>query len=155
MAKAFEKQIKTVEVQRKRQVDILKDLKDNKEKQIKAIKDKSDDKLSIQEKKINKLLDERMDGMQKRSDEINLKDLTYYFTCPNPAPINFIGFRGQLNIYNDIKNGNISIKTIEEDQKKFKPNLSEITTGNPKYRKKYQSGAITNIKIFYNSRRII
>ena len=95
-----------------------------------------------------------MDGIQKRSDEINLKDLTYCFTCPNPAPINFIGFRGWLNIYNDIKNGNISIKTIEEDQNKFKPNLSEITTGNPKYRKKYQSGAITNIKNFYNSRRI-
>ena len=154
MGKAFEKQIKTVEIQGKKQVDVLKELKDNKEKQIKAIKDKTDDKLSIPEKNFNKLLDERMDGIQKMSDEINLKDLTYYFTCPNPAPINFIGFRGRLNIYNDIKIGNISIKAVEEDQKKFKPNLSEITARNPKYRKKYQSGAITNIKNFYNSRQI-
>ena len=57
------------------------------------------------------------------SDEINFND--YHFISPNIAPINFIGFRVPLNIYNDIKNGNISIEKGEEDQKKFKSSLSE------------------------------
>ena len=63
LVKAFEKQTKTIEDQGKKQTDALKDLKDNKEKQAKAIEDKSGDKLSIQEKK-KKLLDERIDEMQ-------------------------------------------------------------------------------------------
>ena len=39
------------------------------------------------------------------SDEINFNDLTYNFTSPNLDPINFIGIKGSLNIYNEIKNG--------------------------------------------------
>ena len=86
------------------------------------------------------------------SDEINFNDLAYHFISPNIAPINFIGFKVPLNIYNDIKNGNISIEKGEEDQKKFKSSLSELTSGNPKYGRKYQLDAITNIKNLYTSR---
>ena len=98
MRKAFEKkqQTKAIEDQGKKQIDALKDLKHNKEKQIKAIEDKSDDKLSIQETFFKELLDNKM-------DEIH-------------------GFRGRLNIYEEIKNGNIGIKK----QKKIKRNLNQI-----------------------------
>ena len=44
--KAFEKQIKTIEDEREKQIEALKDLKP--EEQTKAIEGKSDDKLSIQ-----------------------------------------------------------------------------------------------------------
>ena len=37
-----------------------------------------------------------------------------------------------MHIYNEIKNGNISIERIE-DQKQFKLKLNEITIGNPKH----------------------
>ena len=47
---------------------------------------------------MNKLLDKRMDETQKMSDEINFNNLTCYFASPNLAPINFIGFKGPLNI---------------------------------------------------------
>ena len=67
--------------------------------------------------------------------------------------IYFIGFRGPLNIYKETKNVNISIEKAEEDEKKFQSNLSEIISGNPKYRKKYQSDAIKNIRNLYNSRQ--
>ena len=98
MRKAFEKkqQTKAIEDQGKKQIDALKDLKHNKEKQIKAIEDKSDNKLSIQETFFKELLDNKM-------DEIH-------------------GFRGRLNIYEEIKNGNIGIKK----QKKIKRNLNQI-----------------------------
>ena len=75
-----------------------------------------------------------MDEIQKISDQIDFNDLTYYFTVPNLAAIKVIGFRGgPLYIYNEIKNGNISIKKVEKYQKKIKSSLSEITSGNPKY----------------------
>ena len=48
------------------------------------------------------------------SNGINFNDLTYNFTNPNFAPIKFMGFRGPLDIYNKIKNGNISMKEEEE-----------------------------------------
>ena len=50
---------------------------------------------------------------------------------PNLTAVNFIGFRGPLNI---LKWQYIN-KKAEEDQKKFKSNLNEITSGNPQQRK--------------------
>ena len=47
-----------------------------------------------------------------------------------------MGFRGPTYICNEIKNGNISIEKIEEDEKQFKSKLNEITTGNPKHKSK-------------------
>ena len=55
-------------------------------------------------------------------NEINFNDLTYYFTNPNLAAIKFIGFTGPLDIYDEIKNGNISIKM----QRKIKWNLNQV-----------------------------
>ena len=60
------------------------------------------------------------------------------FQSSNLAPINFIGFRGPLNIYEEIKNGNVAIVKIEEEQSQFKSKLNEITTGNPKTKSKDQ-----------------
>ena len=52
--------------------------------------------------------------------EIDFNNFTYYFKNLNLAPINFIGFRGPLHIFEEIKNDNISIKKLEEDQEKNK-----------------------------------
>ena len=87
-----------------------------KSKELETTEDKSDDKPLIEEKS----LEERMYEIQKMSHKINFNNLTYYFRSSNLAPINFIGFRGPMHIYNEIKNGNVSIKKAEEDQKKFK-----------------------------------
>ena len=37
-----------------------------------------------------------------------------------------------MHIYKSIKNDNTSIEKLEEDQKLFKSNLKELTTGYPK-----------------------
>ena len=52
--------------------------------------------------------------------EIDFNNFTYYLKNLNLAPINFIGFRGPLHIFEEIKNDNISIKKLEEDQEKNK-----------------------------------
>ena len=61
------------------------------------------------------------------SKQIDFNNLTYYFKDQNIAPINFISFRGPLHYYENIKNGNISIEKVKENQKQFKPDLSAIT----------------------------
>ena len=55
-------------------------------------------------------------------------------------------------ICNNIKNGNTSIKKLEEDQKQFKSNLNEMTKGNSKNKSKDQLNTIQNIRKIYNAR---
>ena len=64
------------------------------------------------------------------SDEIKFNNLTYYFKIPTLAPISFIAFRGQMHIYEEIKN--VSIEKVEENEKQLKPKMNEITTRNSK-----------------------
>ena len=56
-----------------------------------------------------------------------------------------------MRIYNEIKNGNISIEKIE-DQKQFEWKLNEINTGNLKHKSKDELDTIEKIKNLYNSR---
>ena len=44
-----------------------------------------------------------------------INNLTYHFKDSDTAPIHFINSRGLMDIYNEIKNGNLSIGKIEED----------------------------------------
>ena len=94
-----------------------------------------------------------MSEIQGMTKKIGFNILTYYFTTLGLASINFARFKDTMGIYNDIKNGNISIEKAEEDQKQFKSDLNEITRGNPRYKKEYQLNTIANIKNLYNSRK--
>ena len=88
-----------MKIKKKKQLMALQDLKDNKEEQTKTIEDKSDNKLLMQEKFLNRLLDEKMNEIQKISKEIDFNNLTYYFKSSNIAQINFVRVRGPLNIF--------------------------------------------------------
>ena len=69
--------------------------------------------------------------------------------------MNFISFKGPLNTYENINNGNISIKEANEIQNKFKLNLNEIARGKPKTKPKDKKDIIKNIKSLYESREEI
>ena len=121
---------------------------------MKSIKDnKSDDneKLLKHKKNFDELFNERIEEIYNISKQIDFNNLTYYFRDETISPINFISFRGPMYIYNNIKNGNISIGEIKEDQKHFQSSLNEITE-NPKYKSKVQLNTIENIRNLYNSR---
>ena len=85
-----------------------------------------------------------MDKIYNMGKQIDFNNSTYYFKSENLIAINFIGFRGPLNI------------SIEK-QKKIKSNLdlSAITTGNPKAKSKEQLDTIKNIKNLYKSKEEI
>ena len=55
-----------------------------------------------------------------------------------------------MHIFEEIRNGNISLQKSEENQNKFKSNLNKIASGNPKHKEKYQLERIRNL---YDSRQ--
>ena len=95
--------------------------------------------ISFQDKKKFLLNCKKKDAKRKNkiynmSEKIDFNNLPYKNKNKNLVPINFIRFIGPLNIYKNVRNGNISIEKAIEDQKQFKSNLSLITSGNPKFR---------------------
>ena len=113
---------------RKKQIDALNTLKI---KELEAIKDnKSDDNQKLLKYKdiFNKLSNERMGEIHNIGKQIDFNNLTYYFKNKKISPINFIGFRGPLHIYNNIKNGNTSLEKIDKDKKQFQSKVNNITT---------------------------
>ena len=76
----------------------------------------------------------RKNKIYNMSKKIDFNNLPYKNKNKNLVPINFIRFIGPLNIYENVRNGNISIEKAIEDQKQFKSNLSLITSGDPKFR---------------------
>ena len=149
MGKAFEKQIKTIEDQGKKQVDALENLKP------KAIESESNDNKQITTKEIyNKILEERMYVILEMSKKIDFSNLVYHFKGPT-HPVNFAISDGPMYTYNQLNNGDISLQQVEKQQKDFKKELNEITLGNPKHKSSSQLYAIKNIKNLYNSRQKI
>ena len=145
LEKAFEKQTKAIKDQGEKRDKALKDLKPK--EQTKAIEGKPDGKLSIQEVTYSRLSDERLDKIQKTNKEINFNNLIYHSKAPLVSPINFIKFKGSFDIFKKARDGNKTWKKAEEEQKRFKSDLNEITRGDPKHKLKDQVNTIKNVFI--------
>ena len=111
MGKAFEKQIKTIEDQGKKQVDALKVL------EPKAIESGSNNKSIITQEIYDEILAERMDEILKISEKIDFDGLIYNFKGPT-ASINFGKFGGPMYIYGHTKKGDVTLQQVEK-QKDF------------------------------------
>ena len=119
LGKAFEKQIKTIEDQGKKQVDALKVL------EPKASKSGSNNKPVITKEIYDKIFEERMDEILKMREKIDFSNLTYNFKGQT-ASINFGKFEGPMYIYGHMKNGDRTLQQVEKRQKDFKKELNEI-----------------------------
>ena len=86
------------------------------------------------------------------SKKINYKSLIYDFKGPTSS-INFSRFRGQMYTYDKLKNGKTALEQVEKEQKDFKKELNEITSGNPDHKSNAQLYAIKNVKNLYNSKQ--
>ena len=82
--------------------------------------------------------------INKLSEEIDFNNLTYFYTGKS-APKYFVRFKVPLIIYNDIKNGRVSLQKEEKFQEDFQLELNEILKENPNYKSKDQVSAIKNI----------
>ena len=111
MGRAFEKQIKTIENQEEKQIDALKDLKET--------KSDDDDKTSTTKEIYNEILEERIDEILQMNVDINYNSLVYDFKGLT-ASIDFSKYEDPLYIYGHIKNGDVTLQQVEEEQKKKK-----------------------------------
>ena len=93
-----------------------------------------------------------MDEILKMRDKIDFNNLIDNFKIPTSS-INFGKFGGPMYIYGHMKNGDITLQQVEKQQKDFRKEFNEITSGNPKHKSHNKLCAIENVKNLYNSRQ--
>ena len=131
-----------------KQIDALKVL------EPKAIESKSNNILIMNQEFYDKILEEEMDEILKMRDKIDFDRLIYNFKGLTSS-INFGKFGGPMYIYGHMENGDTTLQQVEKQQKDFKKELDEITSGNPKNKSNDQLYVIENVKNLYNSRQKI
>ena len=138
----WEKTNKNNRRSRKKQIDALADLKP------KEIKPRETKPGEYSDYFLNKL------AIIRRSFEpVNFYDLTYEFKDSNIPSVKFIEYNGPNAIFKDIYDGNITLESVENEQKKLKAELGYIKQGNPRDKSDEQKKSIDNIKNHYNSRQ--
>ena len=88
----------------------------------------------------------------RNSSKIDFNNLKYTFKDPNNNPIDFIRFKGPLNIFKSIYNSNIALEDVEKNQKILRLDLGHIRQGNTKNRSKEQTNVINNVNNLNESR---
>ena len=104
MGKAFEKQIKTIEDQGKKQVDALEKLKPKEE--TKPIENKSNNQ-SKAATIFNELISKRKELMNKLYDSVDYNNLKFEYVGPT-KDVNFYEYRDSKELFNIIKNSQIN-----------------------------------------------
>ena len=138
-------------------------IKDQGEKQIKAIQDNRggksiekysyDDKdnpfISKQKEIFNKLVDERTEKITDLDKRVNSNNLMY--RCKgNTADLNFNDFDNASDIINKIRDGKIDLANVKNNQEKFKSLLSRTKKGSKKSIQ--QKNTLYNIGMLYKAR---
>ena len=117
LGKAFEKQIKTIEDQGKKQNDALENV------ESKAIESGSNNNKPIITQEIHeKILAERMSEILNMRDETDFSNLTYNLKGPT-APVNFDKFKDPIYIYDYMKNSDTILQQVENEQKDLKKKI--------------------------------
>ena len=123
---------------------------------MKSIEKDSGEKDSLellkQKEIFDQLFNERRFELNKLSEGIDFNNLTYQYKGKS-APKYVICFEGPLTIYNDVKNGRITLRKEEKIQEEFQLELNEIL--NPDYKSENQRSAIKKYKKLYNGWEII
>ena len=151
LGKAFDKQIKTIEDQGKKQIDALNTLKSNNKITIKKYTyDPNDTPFISKQKEIfNKLVDERLEKITDLDKKVNRDGLIYRFKG-RLTDRQFDEFDNALCIINKIRDGKKDLAKVKNNQQDFKSYLGEIKKGAKK--SKEQKNTIYNIEMLYKAR---
>ena len=125
MGKAFDKQMKTIEDQGKKQIKAIQD----KEK-VKTIKKYSYDSedtpfISKQKEIFNELVDERLEKITDLDERVNSDDLIYRYKG-NTADSKFDEFDNALGIINKIWDDKTDLADVKANQQQLKSFLGKI-----------------------------
>ena len=125
LEKAFEKQIKTIEDQGKKQVDALESLKPKEE--TKPIEDKSNNqsKATII---FNELINKRKELMSELYDSVDYNNLKFEYVGPT-KDVSFYEYKDSKELFNAIKNSQIKFSEVKNKQNEFLNKLRNIYVG--------------------------
>ena len=132
LGKAFEKQIKTIEDQGKKQVDALENLKPKEE--TKPIKDTSNNQ-SRATIIFNDLINKRKELMSKLYDSVDYKDLKFEYIGPT-EDVSFYEYMDSKELFNAIKNSQIKFSDAVNKQNEFLNKLNNIKIDKKNYQAK-------------------
>ena len=150
LGKAFEKQIKTIEDQGKKQVKAIQDKQivniNNKD----SYKDDYKDKLLLsKEREIFKdIYNKRLDKIEELNNKIEYDNLEYAVYSRKEF-IDFYELKDSLTLLDEIKKGKISLKEAKNYQKNYLDYLKTIRKGNKSVK---QRKTLANLNMFYNAR---
>ena len=147
LGKAFEKQIKTVEDQGKKQLKAIQD------KQLVNIdnnnNDYKDKLLLSKEREIFKdIYNKRLDKIEELNNKINYGNLKYV-VVNNGKIFDFAGLKDPLTFLNEIKKGKMSLEEAKNIQRNYLDYLNIIRKGN---KNANQKNTLANINIHFNAR---
>ena len=150
LGKAFEKQIKTIENQGKKQVKAIQDKQivniNNKD----SYKDDYKDKLLLsKEREIFKdIYNKILDKIEELNNKIEYDNLEYGVYSRKEL-IDFYELKDPLTLLDEIKKGKISLKEAKNCQKNYLDYLKTIRKGNKSVE---QRKTLANLNVFYNAR---
>ena len=152
LGKAFEEQIKAIKEQGEKQVKAIQDKEFN--KSMKKLEYGSDDDpMLLKQKEIySELTEEKKDEIEKLDKTVNRIELLYKYRS-NTSDVDFSEYYGAIDLINKIKNGDVSLKKAVNDQYELKSKLGEIKKGNPKRKSKTNLDVIKNVDKLYDSRQ--
>ena len=145
LGKAFEKQMKTIEDQGKKQADALESSKPKEQK--KPIENKSNN-LSKAAIIFDDLINKRKEWISELYNSVDYDILKFEYVIPN-KDVSFYEYMDSRELFNAIKNNKIKFSYVKNKQNEFLNKLTNIKIGS---KNTEQKRVINNFEKFYNSR---
>ena len=137
LGKAFEKRIKTIEDQGKKQVNALENVKPKEE--TKPIEDRSHNQ------SINELINKRKDLMKELYNSVDYNNLKFEYVDPT-KDVSFYEYKDSKELFNAIKNNNIKFSEVKNKQNNFLKKLNDVKIGKKSIK---QKETINNLEKFW------
>ena len=144
LGKAFDKQIKRIEDQGKKQVDALEKLKPEETKPIEDTPNNQSRATFI----FNDLINKRKELMNDLYDSVGYNKLNFEYVCPT-KDVSFYKYRDSKELFNAIKNSQIRFSQAKNKQNEFLNKLNEVKSGK---KTPEQKEVIDNLEDFYKYR---
>ena len=68
------------------------------------------------------------------------------------SPKEFSGYQNPIDLFKNLRDGNINLKEVLQNKTNFKLDLAEIKKGNPNLKSKDQRSVIQNFESFFDLR---
>ena len=99
----------------------------------------------------NELVEKTSSEFRSLEKRINPDNLIYEYKIERRSPKDFRNYQNPIELFKELRDGNINPEEVLKDQVNFKSDLDEIKKGNRKSKPEDQS-VIQDVEIFFNLR---